>query len=180
MAEELAEIPPPDADDDRTLAQRLNDASLAANVKLALAEESALRAYNFETEARRGVVLLQGDVPSSREYALAEQVARRVEGVRGVENQIVAPELDLPSAAESVSVGNTGVGTQTPAAKEPATPAAAPSEPASESSEAYHTVASGESLWEIARKNGTTIDAIRRLNNLQGDRIRPGQRLRVR
>ena len=121
MAEEIAEIPPPDANDDRTLEQRLNDASLAASVKLALAEESALRAYNFQTEARGGLVLLRGDVPSSREYTLAEQVARRVSGVRGVQNEFVAPELDLPTAAESVSVGNTNGKTQTPASSEAAT-----------------------------------------------------------
>jgi membrane-bound lytic murein transglycosylase D len=42
-----------------------------------------------------------------------------------------------------------------------------------------HTVEGGESLWGIARKHGTTVDAIRTANEL-GDRpIQPGQKLQI-
>lgn len=44
----------------------------------------------------------------------------------------------------------------------------------------YHVVKAGESLSVIARRNGTTVAAIKRLNRLKTDRIRIGQRLRVR
>ncbi len=45
---------------------------------------------------------------------------------------------------------------------------------------AIHTVSSGETLWEIARRYGTTIDSIRDLNGLgKSSRIRVGQKLRV-
>ncbi len=37
----------------------------------------------------------------------------------------------------------------------------------------------GDSLGRIARKFGTTIEAIRRINGIEGDLIRPGERLRV-
>ncbi len=43
-----------------------------------------------------------------------------------------------------------------------------------------HVVKRGESLSVIARRNGTTVAAIKRLNGLRSDNIRIGQRLRVR
>lgn len=45
--------------------------------------------------------------------------------------------------------------------------------------EVWHVVAAGETLWAIARRYGVTVDQIRRLNNLQGDLIGVGWRLRV-
>jgi membrane-bound lytic murein transglycosylase D len=42
------------------------------------------------------------------------------------------------------------------------------------------TVKSGESLSVIAKRNGTTVAKIRKLNGLKGNMIRPGQKLRVR
>lgn len=42
------------------------------------------------------------------------------------------------------------------------------------------TVRSGESLSVIAKRNGTTVAKLRRLNGIKGNMIRPGQRLRVR
>lgn len=43
-----------------------------------------------------------------------------------------------------------------------------------------HVVKKGESLSVIAKKNGTSVTALKRLNRLKSDRIRVGQRLRVR
>lgn len=43
-----------------------------------------------------------------------------------------------------------------------------------------HIVKRGESLSVIARRNGTTVAALKRLNRLRSDSIRIGQRLRVR
>ena len=41
------------------------------------------------------------------------------------------------------------------------------------------TVKSGDTLSAIAARNHTTVSKIRRLNNLKGDRIKPGQKIRV-
>jgi len=43
----------------------------------------------------------------------------------------------------------------------------------------YVTVRRGDSLGVIARRNGTTVTKIKRLNGLRSNTIRPGQRLRV-
>lgn len=48
------------------------------------------------------------------------------------------------------------------------------------SSSGYHVVTRGESLGVIARRNGTTVAALKRMNGLRSDNIRIGQRLRVR
>jgi LysM repeat protein len=42
-----------------------------------------------------------------------------------------------------------------------------------------HTVRSGESLWGIAQRHGTTVEALSRANGLRGATIRPGQVLDV-
>jgi LysM repeat protein len=48
------------------------------------------------------------------------------------------------------------------------------------SSGGVHVVRSGESLWSIARKYDTTVRELKRLNGLQSDRLRAGQKLVVR
>lgn len=41
------------------------------------------------------------------------------------------------------------------------------------------TVRSGDTLSAIAKRNGTTVANLRRINRIKGDRINPGQRVRV-
>ena len=44
----------------------------------------------------------------------------------------------------------------------------------------YHTVRKGESLWTISQKyKGVSAEEIKQLNNLKGNDIRPGQRLKI-
>jgi len=45
--------------------------------------------------------------------------------------------------------------------------------------EQWHTVAPGDTLYAIAKRYGSTVGEIERLNGLTGGLIRPGQRLRV-
>lgn len=46
-------------------------------------------------------------------------------------------------------------------------------------SSSYHKVRRGETLSSIAAKHGTTVSKLKKLNHLRSDRIRYGQRLRV-
>ena len=43
----------------------------------------------------------------------------------------------------------------------------------------YHTVEVKETLWAISRKYGITVDALKQLNGLADNLIKPGQQLRV-
>ncbi|RFU69059.1 peptidoglycan DD-metalloendopeptidase family protein [Bacillus sp. V59.32b] len=40
-----------------------------------------------------------------------------------------------------------------------------------------HTVKKGETLWSIAKRNGTTVEAVKKLNHLQSDFIKSGDSL---
>jgi membrane-bound lytic murein transglycosylase D len=42
-----------------------------------------------------------------------------------------------------------------------------------------YTVRRGDSLWDIARRHGTTVSAIKRANAMHSSMLRPGQRLKV-
>ena len=42
-----------------------------------------------------------------------------------------------------------------------------------------HTVRAGESLYTIAQKNGTTVKELRRLNGIKGNKIKPGDKIKV-
>lgn len=186
------EIPEPDPNDDRSVEQRLRDASLAAHVRIALVEERRLRAYEIETEAENGVVRLRGHLPSTEAAELAEQIAGVVRGVREVENLTEVPASEVVDAradrrAEDLAQSDLPAQDEStePVRSEPAAPAQAEAtapvraEPSAPAQEQY-TVRSGDSLWEIARRHDTTVEAIKRLNNLSGDRVKPGQQLRVR
>lgn len=43
----------------------------------------------------------------------------------------------------------------------------------------YHTVAKGDTLWNISQRYNTSVDEVKRLNNLNSDGIKLGQRLRI-
>jgi len=81
--------------------------------------------------------------------------------------------------ARSLQVGQrlvipTGSGTSAALAARRASAAAAPTRVS------YHRVRSGDSLWSISRRYGVSSAQLKRLNGLSGDKIRIGQRLRVR
>jgi LysM repeat protein len=74
----------------------------------------------------------------------------------------------VPAAAPAV----TAAAATTPATPAPAAAATAPAAPAAPTS---YTVRSGDSLYDIARGNGLTVDELIAWNNLDGTLIRPGQ-----
>ena len=175
--------------DDRTVAARVEDLSTGARVELALAEAGGLRAYAFDAEVTDGRVLRQGDLQTRDEYERAARVARDVDGVTEVVNQVTVagqevatakpePEPDTATASPDVAEGDTAA---TPESADEATeqPATAQTAEPQEEQATYHTVRSGESLWTIARQHDVSIADIRQLNNLRGSNIQPGDRLRI-
>ena len=160
-----------------TFADRVDDLRRAAAVRAALAEDAQTRRYDVGVAAEGGVVVLTGVVGSAAARERAEALARAVRGVRAVQNGL---RLDGEPVAEPRAAPAPVAGEGPPAA-EPVRSEVAPETPApSDPGPVYHTVRRGDTLYSIARRYGTSVPALQRLNGLRTTDIRIGQRLRVR
>ena len=73
----------------RTAGEFSGDAALTARVKTAIASDSGIgNAANINVNTYRGVVQLNGFVESQDKIQRAADAARRVDGVRSVENNL--------------------------------------------------------------------------------------------
>jgi hyperosmotically inducible protein len=72
----------------RTVGETVDDATLTAKVKLALAADERTKAHQIEVETRDSVVLLAGFVNNTAARGAAGDLARSVTGVARVDNQI--------------------------------------------------------------------------------------------
>ncbi|HET7362319.1 MAG TPA: BON domain-containing protein [Burkholderiales bacterium] len=80
-----ASSPPPS----RSVGEYSSDAALTAKVKTAIASATGLgNAVNINVQTNRGVVQLNGFVESQDKIERATEVAREVDGVRSVENNL--------------------------------------------------------------------------------------------
>jgi len=76
--------------DQETPGQYVDSAAISTTVKSKLASEgSAALASQVKVETSKDVVQLSGFVPSEADRTKAEQIAWTVDGVRGVENDII-------------------------------------------------------------------------------------------
>ena len=66
----------------------IDDSTVTGKVKAALIESPDTKAYQVNVETRSGVVQLSGFVNNAAAKAAAGAVARRVDGVKSVDNQI--------------------------------------------------------------------------------------------
>lgn len=145
---------------DAQVADRLDDLRLETAVRLALVTDVRTRALDVAADARNGYVTLTGDVPPALR-PLAVEVARGVRGVR----QLSGLGADDGPAVVPVAVGP-------PPPRPPRAPTAA--------DRTVHVVEGGDTVFSLARRYGTTVQAILDLNGLDAPDIRVGQRLRVR
>jgi len=152
------------------VAARLADLRLETAVRLALVDDARTRALDVAVAARDGGVEVRGRVPEALRPLVAE-VTSGVRGVRVVGGDAVpdrpapttdraAPPLRVRSASEA----------ERPASARPAPP----------DGPVYHTVERGDTLFSLARRYDTTVQAILDLNAQRSADIRVGQRLRVR
>lgn len=74
--------------DDRTTEATVDDAAITAKVDAALATDKRTSALAIDVATRDGDVQLSGYAKSSNEKAAAAEVARNVNGVRSVRNEI--------------------------------------------------------------------------------------------
>jgi hyperosmotically inducible protein len=73
----------------QTAGQYVDDASITTKVKAAFVADDKLKARQISVETFNRTVQLSGFVDSSAEKAMATDVARKVEGVQSVKNDLV-------------------------------------------------------------------------------------------
>lgn len=73
----------------RDMGDKIDDASITAQVKGSLAVSRSASAIRTEVTTREGVVTLRGEAKSAAEKELAGRIAKDVRGVRDVNNEIV-------------------------------------------------------------------------------------------
>ncbi|WP_263787601.1 LysM peptidoglycan-binding domain-containing protein [Salinibacter grassmerensis] len=131
------------------MSQRLADAGVAARAKQALVRHRTLRRFDFSPSVVRGRLTLRGDVDTREQYREAERVVTALSAVRAVTNEVTIDGRPAPDTDPSSS------------------------------GRAYHTVQRGDTLSEIARRYGVSVQQLRRLNSGTSS-LQPGERIRVR
>ncbi|UTF50738.1 BON domain-containing protein [Desulfomicrobium sp. ZS1] len=76
-------------DTKQSTGQYVDDSAITAKVKAAIFDEDSLKSRQINVETFKGVVQLSGFVDSPRNSSKAEQIARDVDGVKSVINNIV-------------------------------------------------------------------------------------------
>ena len=72
----------------KTAGQNVDDATITASVKSTLVADKAANLTRIDVDTNSGVVALNGTVESAEQKTRAEQLARRVDGVRSVINNL--------------------------------------------------------------------------------------------
>jgi osmotically-inducible protein OsmY len=66
----------------------VDDSVITSKVKTEMTTDKEVKAHNIKVNTTRGVVTLTGTAATKQESDKAEQIARAVSGVKGVENDI--------------------------------------------------------------------------------------------
>jgi hyperosmotically inducible protein len=96
----------------RKMGQQRTDSSITGAVKEQLARDQAATLTDVAVVTRDGIVSLTGDVPTMEDKARAGRLAREVNGVRNVENNIRPTSMSMapttePGRAEATRTGMT-------------------------------------------------------------------------
>lgn len=73
----------------RTAGQAVDDATIGTRLKAALAADPELSAMKINVDTLQGNVKLKGSVKSMKEWRKAGELARSIDGVKSVDNQLV-------------------------------------------------------------------------------------------
>jgi osmotically-inducible protein OsmY len=77
---------------DRTLVEKIDDASITAQVKIALLFHRSTSALHTKVETKHGVVTLNGKAANAAEKDLVSKLVNDVKGVKSVNNQMTIEE----------------------------------------------------------------------------------------
>jgi hyperosmotically inducible periplasmic protein len=72
----------------KSAGRNVDDAAITASVKSTLVANKAVNLTRIDVDTNNGVVSLNGVVDSAQQKDRAEQLTRRVDGVRGINNNL--------------------------------------------------------------------------------------------
>lgn len=158
--------------------------SLIVPVPLDREYHSSSRKKNQDYQAKKAIYSVRaGDTmwDIARAFGTTVDALRRINYIERGSRIYVGQKLKIPASATTLKDKNF-VDSKSPAAyaKVDNTPAKSNGSGKGKAGSGTHKVGRGDTLWDIARKYGTTTASIRRLNGLgRSSRIYPGQLLVV-
>ncbi len=88
------------ATDERSVGTIMDDSILSTKIKTKMIGDEFIKARNIDVDVLNGVVYLIGVVESSSQKRMAAGIARGVEGVRHVENQLLVGKTSIGQGFE--------------------------------------------------------------------------------
>jgi hyperosmotically inducible protein len=76
------------ATDKRSIGTMVDDSVISSTIKTKMIADEFVKARNIDVDVLNGIVYLLGVVESESQKRIAADIARGVEGVRGIENQL--------------------------------------------------------------------------------------------
>ena len=155
--------------------------------RLEVIETKLVGLENQESGRQQALVRMQGDfsILTMRVDKLSREMKEYVAEAapQPAQRQAAAEPARPPQPAQPTGQqpARQQAATPTPAPAPTAQPQPAPAQPRPAASRpVQHEVKPGENLFRISQMYGVTVEDLRRLNNISGDRINPGQVLTVR
>jgi hyperosmotically inducible protein len=87
--------------DSASVGAAISDTAITAKVKAKFADDTRLKTSNISVTTNNGVVALTGSAPSSDAKSAAEQLAKTVDGVASVDDEIASPSLADEAATKT-------------------------------------------------------------------------------
>ena len=75
--------------DERSVSAMFNDSVISTTIKRKMMADEFVKARNIDVDVLNGIVYLIGVVKSSSQKRMAADIARGIEGVRKIENQLI-------------------------------------------------------------------------------------------
>lgn len=147
--------------------QQLHADSLQTSVTETIAQlsQGELEAATTEELTPQQTLELEQEISDADAQAAGRKVTATFTRARITNNN--AAQADIATTAEVDSTKTAPTKKKTDAAKSKNTGAKT------------HTVRKGESLFAIAQKHGTTVKKLQKLNGLKGNKIKPGDKLKI-
>ena len=151
-----------------------------AGVRASSTGVSTTAGQAISTQAVKTYTVVSGDTLSKIAYQHGISLANLMAWNK-LSSHLIYPGNVLRVSMSGTSTGGSNSGTASGTGAVTATPPVntAPSQPTNSTSTITYTVKSGDTLSRIAVQYGTTVSAIKTLNNLRSDLIYVGQKLKV-